>query len=60
MKIAAVIVVSDGTDIGRVETRCREKLAGYKIPRHWKIVNVIPRTASGKIIRAQIRKLFRP
>ncbi|MBR9979239.1 MAG: o-succinylbenzoate--CoA ligase [Bacteroidetes bacterium] len=60
MKIAAAIVVSDGTDIGRVETRCREKLAGYKIPRFWKIVNVIPRTASGKIIREQIRKFFRP
>lgn len=60
MTIAAAIVVSDSTDIGQVKTRCREKLAGYKIPRLWKSVDVIPRTASGKIIRAEIRKLFRP
>jgi acyl-CoA synthetase (AMP-forming)/AMP-acid ligase II len=35
-------------------TFCREHLAGYKIPRHIKLVEQLPLTASGKIGRKQV------
>jgi O-succinylbenzoic acid--CoA ligase len=35
---------------------CRERLAGYKIPRHIRFVEAIPRNAAGKIVRATLRE----
>ena len=34
---------------------CREQLAHYKAPRHVKIVEEIPRSLAGKILKAQLR-----
>jgi len=35
-----------------------ERMASYKVPREIHFVNTIPRTASGKILRRELRKLF--
>ncbi len=35
-----------------------ERMASYKVPREIHFVNSIPRTASGKILRRELRKLF--
>jgi len=34
---------------------CREKLAGYKVPRRIELVDALPRSATGKILRREIR-----
>lgn len=34
---------------------CRERLAGYKRPRHYEIVDDLPKTATGKIQRFKLR-----
>jgi long-chain acyl-CoA synthetase len=34
---------------------CRERLAAYKYPRQIEIVDAIPKTATGKILRRQLR-----
>jgi long-chain acyl-CoA synthetase len=34
---------------------CRERLAAYKYPRQIVIVDAIPKTATGKILRRQLR-----
>jgi o-succinylbenzoate---CoA ligase len=36
---------------------CRGRLAGYKIPRRWVVVESIPRNASGKIVRSALSSL---
>lgn len=33
-------------------------LARYKIPRHFMFLDALPRTGSGKVVKAEIRKLF--
>lgn len=38
----------------RVKAHCRERLAGYKIPRDIVFVNALPRTASGKVRRTAL------
>ncbi len=53
---AAVIYATEPVTAGQVTAHCRERLAGYKVPRHV-IVEAEPleRMASGKIARRKIR-----
>lgn len=37
---------------------CREKLAGYKVPKVIRFLDTLPQTESGKIERKTVRKLF--
>ena len=37
---------------------CRERLAGYKLPKRWMFVDALPQTASGKIQRSAVVDLF--
>ena len=37
---------------------CREHLAGYKVPRSFSTMGEIPRTASGKILKRELREPF--
>jgi fatty-acyl-CoA synthase len=35
---------------------CKEKLAGYKVPRHVAFIDVLPRNAAGKVLKTELRK----
>ena len=37
---------------------CRERLADYKIPREIRVVDALPRTATGKIAKLELKKLL--
>jgi benzoate-CoA ligase len=39
-----------------VLARCRAELAGYKRPRRLIVVDTLPKTATGKVIRAELRR----
>ncbi len=56
----AFIVVSKGQRLTarNVIDHCREHLAHYKVPKHVRFVDTIPRTASGKIQKQELRKLW--
>lgn len=58
--VCAVISLVPGQSIteGELIKFCRERLAGYKTPRSIDIVPALPRNASGKILRRQIREAF--
>ena len=55
-KVVAMVQVMDDTAVSPNDliTFCRDRLAGYKIPRHIQLVEQLPLTASGKIDRKQI------
>jgi len=55
--VTAVIVAAAGGAPSLEELRAfaRERLAGYKTPRRLEVVEAIPRTASGKIIKHQLK-----
>ena len=46
---AAYMVVEAGFDQSEVEAACRAKLASFKAPRKFMVVETLPRTALGKI-----------
>ena len=45
----AYVVAAASFDAGVVEARCRQKLASFKIPREFIVVDKLPRNAMGKI-----------
>lgn len=59
--VCAVIVPKEGTVIVEQELRsfCRQKLAGYKVPRRIFMEQQLPRNASGKILKYQLRQSLR-
>jgi long-chain acyl-CoA synthetase len=57
--IKAYISLRPGMDlvIDELLQLCRAKLAGYKVPRLVEVLPDLPKTASGKIMRVELRKL---
>ena len=60
-RVAAAIQVKHGKSLSSQEVMrfARQGLAGYKIPRQIRFVDAFPRTASGKIQRQAVEKLFK-
>lgn len=57
---AAAVVLRPGADATADELRefCRARLAGYKVPKRFVFVEALPRTASGKLMRRRLFRLF--
>jgi O-succinylbenzoic acid--CoA ligase len=56
-RVAALVVPADGTiDAAALEAHCRERLAGFKLPRTVGITTELPRTASGTVDRQAVRE----
>jgi O-succinylbenzoic acid--CoA ligase len=54
-RVAAVVVANGALDVDDVIRFCRTRLAGYKVPRYVGVIDSLPRTASGKLRRAELR-----
>lgn len=55
----AFIELAEGAEFDEAALRshCRERLAGYKVPRDIQVVEKLPRNPSGKIMRRELKKL---
>ena len=49
--IEAYLMLADGGDVSAVEREITTRLAGYKRPRRLHVVEQLPRTATGKLVR---------
>jgi benzoate-CoA ligase family protein len=58
IRTVAFVVARPGTalDVDDVLARCRAELAGYKRPRRLVVLETLPKTATGKVIRAELRR----
>ena len=59
-KVVAMVQVMDDTAVSPKDliTFCRDRLAGYKIPRQIELVKQLPLTASGKIARKKVGEII--
>jgi acyl-CoA synthetase (AMP-forming)/AMP-acid ligase II len=58
--LLAFVVLNDGANLdleGMVEF-CRDKIAGYKIPRQLEVIDELPRNPSGKILKKILRQPY--
>jgi fatty-acyl-CoA synthase len=58
----AVVVAAPGgsTDPEALKAALRERLAGFKVPRHVRFVEALPKTATGKIRKPDLRATYTP
>ena len=57
-RVVAFVRTSSPTDSKELDAHCRSVLAGYKVPREFHfLTNPLPRTASGKVRRAELRSI---
>jgi acyl-CoA synthetase (AMP-forming)/AMP-acid ligase II len=56
---AVVVPVAGGTlTIEELTAFCRERIAGYKTPRSMEIVEALPLSAAGKVLKRELRKPY--
>jgi acyl-CoA synthetase (AMP-forming)/AMP-acid ligase II len=57
----AFVVPAAGTEIDEEALRawCKEKMAGYKVPRHVRFVEELPLNATGKVDKLKLREIAR-
>ncbi|HMM73092.1 MAG TPA: hypothetical protein PKC22_12900, partial [Rhodocyclaceae bacterium] len=53
----AVVVLKPGMtlDLARLDQHCRQKLAGYKVPKALHLRETLPRNPSGKVLKRVLR-----
>jgi fatty-acyl-CoA synthase len=58
--VAAAVVVREGEALTEADVIafCRGRLAGFKTPKHVVIVDELPKNASGKIVKRDLRERF--
>jgi long-chain acyl-CoA synthetase len=59
--VKALVVPAPGSDLQGADliAFARERLAGYKLPRSVDVVEVLPRTPSGKVLKRELRDRYR-
>lgn len=54
-KVCAFISVEGDFDCAALEAYCREQLTAYKVPKEIKVLEAIPKSTVGKILRRELR-----
>ncbi|GAA4503990.1 FadD3 family acyl-CoA ligase [Actinoallomurus oryzae] len=57
-EVGKVFVVRRDPDLAEADVlaHCRERLAGFKVPRHVTFVDALPRNPSGKVLKRELRQ----
>lgn len=59
-RVHAVVVANPGAGLTLDELRafCKRQLAGYKCPRSLDVVDALPRSAAGKVLKKDLRARY--
>jgi long-chain acyl-CoA synthetase len=55
-EVHAVVALVSGADTDVLEIHCRERLAAFKVPSSWEVVDELPKTSTGKIDKKPLRE----
>ena len=58
--VKAIVVLNPGAilDVDDILNHARARVAGYKLPKSIEVVSALPRNASGKVLRRQLREPY--
>jgi fatty-acyl-CoA synthase len=59
-EVGAVVIPREGASIDgqELEAFAGTRLAHFKVPRHWRLERHLPLTASGKVLKVEVEKMF--
>ena len=55
-RVSAYVVVGRPLEPSALEAHARTKLAGFKVPKEWSLVETLPRNAAGKLLKRELRR----
>lgn len=55
-EVHAVVALADEVEVAVLEEHCRERLAPFKVPSSWEVVEELPKTSTGKIDKKPLRE----
>lgn len=60
--VAAGLVLDSGMDLDEVALKAwlSERIAGYKVPRIFKVIDELPRNAMGKVVKKELKETLKP
>ena len=59
-QVPAAFIIAMGTiQVEALINYCKERLAGYKVPKHYYFVEELPRTGSNKLMRRKLKELIK-
>jgi long-chain acyl-CoA synthetase len=59
--VMAVLVAAPGgkLEVAGLEERCLDRIARFKRPKHWRIVDSLPKNSAGKVLKGELRERLR-
>ena len=59
-EVGAVVVLAPGAEanFAEFETHAAGSIAHFKVPRHWRVLDALPLTVSGKVRKVELEALF--
>jgi long-chain acyl-CoA synthetase len=56
--VMAVVVAAAGAnpDFARLEALCLQRIARFKRPKHWRLLDHLPKNAAGKVLKRELRQ----
>ena len=58
--VMAILVAVPGAtlDVARLENLCLQRIARFKRPRYWRVVDALPKNSAGKVLKRELRQQF--
>ena len=56
--VAAIVTETNGINLDELNNWLRARMASYKTPRRYLVVEELPRNAMGKVTKNDVKKLF--
>lgn len=58
--VMAILVPSAGTipDLAALERLCLDRIARFKRPKYWKVVDSLPKNSAGKVLKRELRQRY--
>jgi fatty-acyl-CoA synthase len=58
--VTAAVVLREGEDVSEADVIafCRERLAGFKVPKYVVLLDELPKNASGKLLKRELRDRY--
>jgi long-chain acyl-CoA synthetase len=58
-RLKAIVQLRRGVGVGELEAHVSERLASYKVPHVWEVVDELPRDQNGKVLKRLLRQTHR-